>query len=53
MALLSGTDPNAVDQAIAGNMSGFNYSQMFGSTSDSMPNDYELRVSIIHLKMFV
>lgn len=50
LALLKGTgvDPSAVDQAIAGNNSALNYSQIFGSTSsDGLPNDYELRVSSV------
>lgn len=43
----AGVDPSVVvDQAIAGNNSALNYSQIFGSTSsDGLPNDYELRVS--------
>lgn len=50
LALLkgAGVDPSAVDQAIAGNNSALNYSQIFGSTSsDGLPNDYELRVSSV------
>lgn len=43
MALLSGAvDPNIGEQ---GNNSAFNYSQIFGSTSDALPNDYDIRVS--------
>lgn len=46
MALISGAmDPNMVDQAMGGNNSAFNCSQAYGSTSDAMPNDYDLRVS--------
>lgn len=48
LALLkgAGVDPSAVDQAIGGSNSALNYSQIFGSTSsDGLPNDYELRVS--------
>lgn len=42
----AGVDTSVVDQAIAGNNSTLNYSQIFGSTSsDGLPNDYELRVS--------